>query len=90
MNCVIKSKLSAEVARYCSARKPAELVDSLGVPGVFARGIPVAGGIVGCADIVSYDSPPLAGWASSAPVSFVAFGQYRVTSVTLAETYGFR
>jgi hypothetical protein len=86
MNCVIKSKLSTEVARYYSARRPAELVDRLGVPGVFARGIPVAGGIVGSADIVFHDSPPLTGWASSEPVSFVGFGKYRVTSVTPAET----
>ena len=89
MNCVIKSKLNTEVARYCTARKPAELVGSLGVRGVFARGIPVAGGIVGSADIVFHDSPPLTGWASSAPVSFVGFGQYQVTSVTLAETDSF-
>jgi len=86
MNCVIKSKFGTEVARYCSARKPAELVRGLGVPGVFASGIPVAGGIVGYADIVFHDSPPLIGWVSSAPVSFVGFGQYRVTSVTPAET----
>jgi hypothetical protein len=86
MNCVIKSKLSTEVARYCNAQRPAEFVRSLGVLGVFARGIPVPGGIVGCADIVFYDSPPLTGWASSEPVSFVGFGKYRVTSVTPAET----
>jgi hypothetical protein len=86
MNCVIKSKLSTEVARYYSARKPAEFVRSLGVSGVFARGIPVPGGIVGCADIVFHDSPPLAGWASSVSVSFVDLGRYKVTSVTPTET----
>ena len=89
MNCVIKSKINAGLVRCCRRRKSAEFVRSLGVLGVFARGISVAGGIVGYADIVFHDSPPLAGWASGAPVSFVGFGQYRVTSVTLAQTYGF-
>jgi hypothetical protein len=89
MNCVIKLKLNAGLVRYCSRREPAELMRSLGLLGVFARGVSVAGGIVGCADIVFYDSPPLTGWASGASVSFVGFGQYRVTSVTLAQTYGF-
>jgi hypothetical protein len=86
MNCVIKSGITTALAPYCNARKSAELVRHLGVAGVFARGIPVAGGIVGSADILFHDSPPLIGWASSAPVSFVSFGHYRVTSVTPAET----
>jgi hypothetical protein len=54
----------------------------LRVRGVFASGNVVLGGSVGSADIVFLDSPPLAGWASSASVSFLAFGSARVTSVT--------
>jgi ABC-type uncharacterized transport system permease subunit len=67
----------------------AGLLERSGVSGVFASGTPVAGGIVGCADIVFYDSPPLTGWASSAIVSFLCFAPYGVTSVTLAQNAGF-
>ena len=52
------------------------------VDGVFASGNPVASGIVGFANIVFLDSPPLAGRASRAAVSFVEIGSFRVTSVT--------
>ncbi len=89
MNCVAKLEFSGEFVRCCGRKRATELARRLGVLGVFARSIPVAGGIVGCADIVFHDSPPLAGWASGAPVSFVGFGQYRVTWVTLAQTYDF-
>ncbi|MBV9155692.1 MAG: hypothetical protein JO097_05500 [Acidobacteriaceae bacterium] len=63
----------------------ATLVESSGVSGVFTSGIPVAGGSVGCADIVFHDSPPLTGWASNAAVSFLSFAPCRVTLVTFAQ-----
>jgi hypothetical protein len=69
-----------------SDSKAAELVQRSGVVGVFASGIPVPGGIVGCADIVFHDSPPLAGWALGALLRIVSFARCRVTSVTLAQS----
>jgi hypothetical protein len=49
---------------------------------VFASGKPVASGIVGFANIVFFDSPPLTGWAFRAALSFVEIGSFGVTSVT--------
>lgn len=72
-----------------SKSKAAGLVRKSGVFSVFASGIVVAGGIVGSADVVFHDSPPLAGWASSAVVSFLRFAPYRVTSVTAAQSRHF-
>lgn len=66
-----------------SSFNKAKVFGHLRVRGVFASGTVVPGGSVGFADIVFLDSPPLAGWASSASVSFLAFGSGRVTSVTL-------
>ena len=66
--------------------KAAELVHRSGVDGVFASDIPVAGGIVGCADLVFHDSPPLAGWASDARLWIHAFAPSGVTLVTVAQT----
>jgi hypothetical protein len=57
--------------------------------GVLARAVLVAGGFVGCADLVFHDSPPLAGWPSSAVVSFLRFGRCRVTSVTRCQNQSF-
>jgi hypothetical protein len=64
----------------------ATLAERSGVSGVFTSGIPVAGGIVGCADIVFHDSPPLAGWAWIALVWIHSFEPCKVTSVTVAQT----
>jgi hypothetical protein len=53
----------------------AGLFQGSGVSSVFASGTPVAGGIVGCADIVFYDSPPLQGVLHSRTCPFNHFGR---------------
>ena len=79
-------EISSKAIPNHSSLKVAELVQRSGVVGVFASGIPVAGGIVGCADIVFHDSPPLAGWALRALVRIHSFEPCEVTSVTVAQT----
>ena len=80
------SESSDEAMSNRSSSKTAEFVQRSGVDGVFASGIPVTGGVVGCADLVFHDSPPLAGWASNARVCIQRFALSKVTSVTVAQT----
>ena len=68
-----------------NSSKPQELVERSRVLGVFARGISDSGGVVGFADIVFHDSPPLTGWASGALLWIVVFRRLRVTWVTLVK-----
>jgi hypothetical protein len=79
-------EISSKAIPNHSSSKAAGLVQRSGVVGVFASGIPVAGGIVGFADIVFHDSPPLAGWAWIALVWIHSFEPCKVTSVTVAQT----
>jgi hypothetical protein len=72
-----------------SSSKTEELVERLRVLGVFARGISDSGGVVGFADIVFHDSPPLAGWALGAVLWIVRFWPWRVTPVTFAKVGAF-
>ena len=48
---------------------------------VFTSGIPVAGGPVGCANIVLHDSPPLTGWPLSNFVYLEQVADIRYTRV---------
>ena len=75
-------KLSRNELPQLEESQTPELRGRSGDSVVFASGNPVASGIVGFANIVFLDSPPLAGRASRAAVSFVEIGSFWVTSVT--------
>ena len=82
-------EFNSEVMLNHSRSKAEELVERLRVFGVFARGTSDSGGVVGFADIVFHDSPPLAGWALGALLWIVGFWQCSVTPVTLAKIGAF-
>jgi len=72
-----------------SRSKAEELVERSRVFGVFAKGISDSGGVVGFADLVFHDSPPLTGWALGAALWIVRFWLCRVTPVTFAKIGAF-